>query len=50
MLHPVQILQIKSPEESKEPWDYFKTIDVIPGDQAFRPLAESECPLVTNTR
>ncbi|WP_188612472.1 ABC transporter substrate-binding protein [Chelatococcus reniformis] len=50
MLHPVQILQIKSPDESKEPWDYFKTIDVIPGDQAFRPLAESECPLVTNTR
>jgi branched-chain amino acid transport system substrate-binding protein len=46
MTHPVQIFQIKTPAESKEPWDYFKTIDEIPGEQAFRPLSESECPLV----
>lgn len=46
MTHPVQIFQIKTPAESKEPWDYFKTIDEISGEQAFRPLSESECPLV----
>lgn len=46
MTHPIQIFQIKTPQESKEPWDYFKTIDEIPGDQAFRPLSESDCPLV----
>lgn len=46
MTHPVQIFQVKTPSESKEPWDYFKTIDEIPGDQAFRPLSQSECPLV----
>jgi branched-chain amino acid transport system substrate-binding protein len=50
MTHPVQIFQVKAPKESKEPWDYFKTIDEIPGDQAFRPLAESECPLVKASR
>lgn len=46
MTHPIQIFQVKTPAELKEPWDYFKTIDVIPGDQAFRPLSESDCPLV----
>ncbi|MBI5132948.1 MAG: ABC transporter substrate-binding protein [Rhodopseudomonas palustris] len=50
MTHPVQIFQVKSPGESKEPWDYFKTIDEIPADQAFRPLSESECPLVKAAR
>lgn len=50
MTHPVQIFQVKSPAESKEPWDYFKTIDTIPGDQAFRPLNESDCPLVKASR
>jgi branched-chain amino acid transport system substrate-binding protein len=50
MTHPVQIFQVKAQKESKEPWDYFKTIDEIPGDQAFRPLNESACPLVKASR
>ena len=37
MTHPVQILQVKIPAESKEPWDYFTTLDEIPGEQAFIP-------------
>jgi branched-chain amino acid transport system substrate-binding protein len=49
-IHPVQIYRIKAPSESKEPWDYFETIDEIPGDQAFRPLSESECPMVKAAR
>ena len=36
----------RSPSESKGPWDYYKLIGTTPGDQAFRPLSESACPLV----
>lgn len=45
-IHPVQVYRIKTPAESKEPWDYLQTIETIPGEQAFRPLAEGGCPLV----
>jgi branched-chain amino acid transport system substrate-binding protein len=41
------LLQVKSPEdpeESKGPWDYMKVISTIPGEQAFRPLAEGGYP------
>jgi branched-chain amino acid transport system substrate-binding protein len=40
------MLQVKSPAESKRPWDYYKVIDTISGENAFRPLADSTCPLV----
>jgi branched-chain amino acid transport system substrate-binding protein len=40
------LYEVKSPAESKAPWDYFKLAGTVPGDQAFRPLAASECPLV----
>ena len=40
------LVQIKTPAESKDPWDFVKIIKTIPGDEAFRPLSESECPLV----
>lgn len=46
MVHDMYLLQVKKPEESKYPWDYYHVRQVIPGDQAFRPLAESKCPLV----
>jgi branched-chain amino acid transport system substrate-binding protein len=46
MVHDMYLVQVKAPEESKYPWDYFKILKTIPGEQAFRPLAESECPLV----
>ncbi|MGA2044844.1 MAG: ABC transporter substrate-binding protein [Roseiarcus sp.] len=45
-IHPVYLFQVKTPAESKYPWDYFKLIATIPADEAFRPLAQSECPLV----
>jgi len=45
-LHPVYLVEVKKPAESKGPWDYHKIRATIPADQAFRPLAESECPLV----
>jgi branched-chain amino acid transport system substrate-binding protein len=40
------LFQVKTPDESKYPYDYFKQLAVVPGDKAFRPLSESVCPLV----
>ena len=45
-LHPAYLFEVKKPEESKGPWDYYKLIGTTPGDQAFRPLSDSACPLV----
>ena len=45
-IHPAYLFEVKSPEESKRPWDYYKLIATIPGDEAFRPLSEGGCPLV----
>jgi branched-chain amino acid transport system substrate-binding protein len=44
--HDMYLAQVKSPEESKYPWDYYTILATIPADEAFRPLSESECPLV----
>jgi branched-chain amino acid transport system substrate-binding protein len=46
MVHDMLIVQVKTPQESKYPWDYYKIIETIPGDQAFRPLADSDCPYI----
>jgi branched-chain amino acid transport system substrate-binding protein len=46
MVHDMYLMQVKSPAESKEPWDYFKLAQTIPGDEAYTKLANSRCPLV----
>ena len=46
MVHGMFLLQVKKPEESKAPWDYYKVLAEVPGDQAFRPLKDGGCPLV----
>jgi len=46
-LHPAYLFEVKKPEESKGPWDYYKLVGTTPADQAFRPLSESSCSLVT---
>lgn len=46
MVHDLLLVQVKKPEESKRPWDYYNILSVIPGKDAFRPLEESTCPLV----
>ncbi|HML07773.1 MAG TPA: ABC transporter permease, partial [Xanthobacteraceae bacterium] len=38
--------EVKSPAESKYPFDYFKILATIPAEQAFRPLKDGGCPLV----
>jgi branched-chain amino acid transport system substrate-binding protein len=46
LVHDMLFAQVKTPAESGKPWDYYKILSVIPGDQAFRPLGEGGCPLV----
>lgn len=47
-IHPMYLLQVKTPAESKGEWDVFKVTGTIPADKAFRPLNEGGCPLVKN--
>jgi branched-chain amino acid transport system substrate-binding protein len=44
--HDMYFVQVKTPAESSGPWDYYKIIATIPGDQAFRPAGEDGCPLI----
>jgi branched-chain amino acid transport system substrate-binding protein len=46
MVHDMYFAQVKKPSESTGPWDYYNMLGVIPGDQAFRSLADGGCPLV----
>ena len=45
-IHPAYLFEVKSPAESKGPWDYYKLVSTIPADEAFTPLAKSSCPLL----
>jgi branched-chain amino acid transport system substrate-binding protein len=45
-VHDMLFFEVKKPEESKGPWDFYKLIRTIPGPEAFRPLSEGGCPLV----
>ena len=45
-IHPAYLVEVKKPAESKGPWDYYKIRATIPAEQAFRPMADGECPLV----
>jgi len=46
MIHDMYLFQVKGPKESTTPWDYYKMVAKVPGDQAFTTLAESKCSLV----
>jgi branched-chain amino acid transport system substrate-binding protein len=46
MVHDMYLLQMKTPAESKGEWDLYNVLATVPGPDAYRPLAESECPLV----
>jgi branched-chain amino acid transport system substrate-binding protein len=47
-IHPAYLFEVKKPEESKYAGDYYKLRATIPADEAFRPLKDGNCPLVTN--
>ena len=46
VIRSMYLFQVKSPEESKYPYDYYKLLNTVSGEQAFRPLAEGGCPMV----
>jgi branched-chain amino acid transport system substrate-binding protein len=46
VIHKMYLFEVKSPAESKEPWDYYTLRRTIPADQGFRPLDKGGCPLV----
>jgi branched-chain amino acid transport system substrate-binding protein len=46
MVHSMYLFQVKKPEESTSPWDYYKLLAEVPADQAFRPLKDGGCSLV----
>jgi branched-chain amino acid transport system substrate-binding protein len=43
MVHDMYLMQVKTPAESKVPWDYYKVVATIPGAQAYTTKAESKC-------
>jgi branched-chain amino acid transport system substrate-binding protein len=45
-LHPVYLFEVKTPEESKAPWDYYKVLQTTAADQAWRPTSEGNCSLI----
>jgi branched-chain amino acid transport system substrate-binding protein len=45
-LVPAYLFEVKTPAESKHPWDYYKLVATTPGDEAFRPLADGHCSFV----
>jgi branched-chain amino acid transport system substrate-binding protein len=45
-IHDMYLFEVKKPEESKGPYDYYKLRATIPGAEAFRPLADGNCPMV----
>jgi branched-chain amino acid transport system substrate-binding protein len=46
VIRDMYLARVKKPEQSKEPWDYLEIVRAVKGDDAFRPVAESKCPLL----
>ena len=46
LVHDTYLFQVKAPGESRYPWDYYRPVARIPGEEAFGPLSQSKCPLV----
>jgi branched-chain amino acid transport system substrate-binding protein len=45
-LQPMYLFEAKSPAESKAPWDFYKLVKTVPPEEAFRPLADGNCPMI----
>ena len=46
MVHDMFLVKVKTPAESKKPWDYYQIVETVPGSEAFESLAQSKCALV----
>jgi len=47
-VHSMYVMQVKTPAESKYPWDYYKVIKIMPGDEAFGTQPDPTCPFLKN--
>jgi branched-chain amino acid transport system substrate-binding protein len=45
-MHDMYLFEVKTPAESKGPWDYYKQLATIPADEAFRPMDQGNCPMI----
>lgn len=45
-LNPMYLFEVKSPGESRYPWDYYRLVRTVPADQAFRPMGSGNCPML----
>ncbi|MES2710063.1 MAG: ABC transporter substrate-binding protein, partial [Pseudomonadota bacterium] len=45
-IHPAYLFEVKTPAESRAPWDYYKLLQTTAAEESFRPLAAGNCPLV----
>jgi branched-chain amino acid transport system substrate-binding protein len=45
-IHPMYLFEVKTPDQSKGAWDFYKLVSTIPAAEAFRPIDQGECPLV----
>ncbi|QTL04776.1 ABC transporter substrate-binding protein [Aquabacter sp. L1I39] len=48
LVHDFYLVQVREPKELEKPWAYYKVLETVSADVAYRPLSESDCPLVTN--
>jgi branched-chain amino acid transport system substrate-binding protein len=46
MIHDMYLFRVKTPAESKYPWDYYKLLQTVPAAEAWAPITASDCPLV----
>jgi branched-chain amino acid transport system substrate-binding protein len=44
--HSMYVTQVKTPPESKGPWDFYKLVKTLSGEEAYGRLADSTCPVV----
>jgi branched-chain amino acid transport system substrate-binding protein len=47
VIHASYLYQVKAPSEMRHPWDYYRRLRTVPAEQAFRPIKEGGCPMVT---
>jgi branched-chain amino acid transport system substrate-binding protein len=47
-VHDMYLAKVKTPTQSKKPWDYYEILSTIPADEAFKPLVDGNCPLDKN--
>ncbi|HST12092.1 MAG TPA: hypothetical protein VLL05_17080, partial [Terriglobales bacterium] len=45
-IHPAYLFEVKKPQDSKYPWDYYNLVATIPAAEAFIPLDKSVCPML----